>query len=223
MTLTRETWDQVKAMNQAEGFYLGPINGESMTRDPKHLLFILSRYKFAAKILRNCQTILEVGCGEGLGLLMLLRETQANLIGLDFDPDQIAYCDQNILPHAHDRLRLECRDIVTDRVQLYGPDGLLALDVLEHVHPDEQDKFMLNCAWVVRDGGLAIWGTPNQNAAVYGNSRSKVGHVNLFTPERLVETLSKYYTTVLPFSMNDEVVHTGYPAMAHYLMAVCIR
>ena len=70
MTLTRDTWDQVKAMNQAEGFYLGPINGESMTRDPKHLLFVLSRYKFAAKILRNCQTILEVGCGEGLGLLM---------------------------------------------------------------------------------------------------------------------------------------------------------
>jgi hypothetical protein len=31
----------------------------------------------------------------------------------------------------------------------------------------------------------------------------------------------KYFNFVWIFSMNDEVVHTGYYPMAHYLFAVC--
>ena len=35
------------------------------------------------------------------------------------------------------------------------------------------------------------------------------------------EVMGRFYHNVLLFSMNDEVVHTGYHAMAHYLFAVC--
>jgi len=33
--------------------------------------------------------------------------------------------------------------------------------------------------------------------------------------------MENYFHTVLMFSMNDEVVHTGYHKMAQYLFAVC--
>ncbi len=35
--------------------------------------------------------------------------------------------------------------------------------------------------------------------------------------------LEHYFENVFLFSMNDEVVHTGYYPMAHYLFAVCCQ
>ena len=37
----------------------------------------------------------------------------------------------------------------------------------------------------------------------------------------LKATLARHYHNVFLFSMNDEVIHTGYAKMAHYLFAVC--
>ena len=37
----------------------------------------------------------------------------------------------------------------------------------------------------------------------------------------LQAVMEQYFHTVFVFSMNDEVVHTGYYPMAHYLLAVC--
>jgi hypothetical protein len=34
--------------------------------------------------------------------------------------------------------------------------------------------------------------------------------------------LELYFHNVFIFSMNDEVVHTGYYKMAHYLLALCV-
>ena len=33
--------------------------------------------------------------------------------------------------------------------------------------------------------------------------------------------MEKHFENVFLFSMNDEMVHTGYSKMAHYLVAVC--
>ena len=34
--------------------------------------------------------------------------------------------------------------------------------------------------------------------------------------------MQRYFHDVFMFSMNDEVVHTGFHAMAHYLFALCV-
>ena len=47
-----------------------------------------------------------------------------------------------------------------------------------------------------------------------------MGHVNLYTGEKLEEQMKKYFNFVTIFSMSDEIVHTGYIPMAHYLIGV---
>ena len=42
--------------------------------DPRRFLFMLSRYKFAAKMLTGKSSVLEVGCGDAFGVRMLLQE-----------------------------------------------------------------------------------------------------------------------------------------------------
>jgi hypothetical protein len=34
--------------------------------------------------------------------------------------------------------------------------------------------------------------------------------------------MERHFRTVFIFSMNDEVVHTGFSPMAHYLLAVAV-
>lgn len=42
----------------------------------------------------------------------------------------------------------------------------------------------------------------------------------MYSYDRLKKLMSDYFYTVFMFGMNDEVVHTGYLPMAHYLFAV---
>jgi hypothetical protein len=45
--------------------------------------------------------------------------------------------------------------------------------------------------------------------------------VNLFDADRLRALGLRHFHNVFSFSANDELVHTGFAPMAHYLLAVC--
>ncbi len=44
------------------GFELGAYNTYGLFNDPKRFGFLFARYKFAAKMLHGCGSILEIGC-----------------------------------------------------------------------------------------------------------------------------------------------------------------
>ena len=69
--------------------------------------------------------------------------------------------------------------------------------------------------------GMCIIGTPNITSAPYASEMSQIGHVNMYSQERLAAALKKYFHQVFSFGMNDEIVHTGYAPMAHYIFCVC--
>jgi hypothetical protein len=66
---TKKVWNKIAGMNISYNFTLGPINAEDLLTDPKHFSFVLSRYKFATKMLKECNHIIEIGCGKGIGTL----------------------------------------------------------------------------------------------------------------------------------------------------------
>ena len=82
---SRTAWSKVTDLNLNFELSLGLNYTELLLRDPKRLGFVLSRYKFAAKMLKSCKRIVEIGCGEGIGSLILLSETKADFLGIDFD------------------------------------------------------------------------------------------------------------------------------------------
>lgn len=220
---TKKVWNKIANMNISYNFTLGPINAENLLTDPKHFSFVLSRYKFAAKMLKGCNHIIEIGCGEGIGALMLLNETKAKVTAIDFDGSQIQYAQNSILPHFDGRVDFICQDLILTPYKRKKADGAVCLDVIEHLYPKEEEKFFENYVSMLKDKAISIIGTPNQFAKQYGSKRSKEGHINLFTPKRLKVTLDDYFTRTFLFSMNDEVVHTGYDKMAHYLIALSIK
>ncbi|MES2121513.1 MAG: hypothetical protein V4492_01905, partial [Chlamydiota bacterium] len=51
-----------------EELLLGPWTSYSYIHDPRHLTFVLARYKFCAKMLEGSDTVVEIGCGDGFGI-----------------------------------------------------------------------------------------------------------------------------------------------------------
>ena len=64
-------------------------------------------------------------------------------------------------------------------------------------------------------------GTPSKYSAKYRSTRSKQQHIYEYKPEELKKICEKHFDRVFQFSMNDEVVHTGFHKMSHYIFAVC--
>ncbi|MDY6833853.1 MAG: hypothetical protein SVY53_03515, partial [Chloroflexota bacterium] len=85
---------------------------------------------------------------------------------------------------------------------------------------ESEDLFMLNIGKSLRSDAVCIVGTPNINAQGHASVASAQGHINLKSAETLRQLLSEYFCNVFLFSMNDEVVHTGFYPMAQYLIGV---
>ncbi len=87
-----ESWKNAKAEIGSQSFTLGPYFAFQALNNPRHLLFTLARYKFAAKMLPwdIGVDVLELGCGEGLGTLMLY-DNRHRVVAVDFDEDAIAH------------------------------------------------------------------------------------------------------------------------------------
>jgi len=99
-------------------------------------------------------------------------------------------------------------------------DGVFALDVLEHIAPSDEHVFLKNGFSPLTTHGVAIIGMPSLESQVYASPTSRAGHVNCKTMPDLKATMQRYFHNVFMFSMNDEVVHTGYHKTAHYIFAL---
>jgi 2-polyprenyl-3-methyl-5-hydroxy-6-metoxy-1,4-benzoquinol methylase len=103
-------------------------------------------------------------------------------------------------------------------------DAAISLDVIEHIFPQFEGQYFDTILRNLSPQGICIIGTPNRNASPYASIPSQIGHVNLYSQEKLVEAMLRYFHQVLSFGMNDEILHTGYGPMCHYLLCVgCVR
>jgi 2-polyprenyl-3-methyl-5-hydroxy-6-metoxy-1,4-benzoquinol methylase len=185
--------------------------------DPKRLVFMLSRYKFVSKMLSGLDHVLEVGCGDGFGT-RLVAQTVKHVTGIDFDPDYI----ESAIETANPRYSMSFRqhDILKDPAT--GDfDAVFALDVLEHIHEEQEDLFLRHCFAGLRQQGVCIIGMPSLESQPYASAGARMGHVNCKEQPALKAVMEKYFHNVFMFSMNDEVLHTGYSRMAHYNFALC--
>ncbi len=185
--------------------------------DPKRLLFVLSRYKFVAKMLSGRYNVLEIGCADGF-FTRIVRQEVKNLTAIDFDPLFV----EDAKKHMDKRWQFDVQvhDI------LDGPmnkkfDAAYSLDVIEHISKKDEQKFIGNMVSSLTPEGTLMIGTPSIQSQVYASEGSKEGHINCKDHKELKELMGKFFYNVFIFSMNDEVVHTGFYPMAHYLFALC--
>ncbi|MBI3251583.1 MAG: class I SAM-dependent methyltransferase [Candidatus Andersenbacteria bacterium] len=197
---------QVHDMDKHGPAIMGLTTSYFWRHDPKHLLFTLGRYKFVAKMMIGKKRVAEVGCGDAFGARLLASQA-TEVDGYDFDPvfiDDAARVNadvQGITFAVHDILK---KPLPKKYEAVY------ALDVIEHIPLKQETPFMKHVLKSLLPKGMLILGTPNLTAQPYASAPSKEGHVNCKTHDELRAFMAAYFSTVLLFSMNDEVVHTGF-------------
>ncbi|MEX1049877.1 MAG: class I SAM-dependent methyltransferase [Akkermansiaceae bacterium] len=196
---------------------LGLRGTQLWTDDPKHVLFSLSRYKFVAKMFSGFRNALEIGCGDAMGTRLVQQEVGSVTV-VDFDPVFIEDVKDRIDPDWP--LQAYVHDIVEGPVSGVF-EGIYALDVLEHIPAADEASFIRNATSSLSSHGCMILGMPSLESQSYASPGSKAGHVNCKTASDFKKLMKLYFHQVFVFSMNDEVLHTGFHPMAHYIFALC--
>ena len=112
-----------------------------------------------------------------------------------------------------------CVDLNKQELNL-SADAAITIDVIEHLEEKFEDKFIKSIVKCLHPDGVLITGTPNITASQYASPRSEAQHINLKSMKTLQEMTQKYCKNVFMFGMNDEVLHTGYAPMCHYIWSL---
>jgi cyclopropane fatty-acyl-phospholipid synthase-like methyltransferase len=196
---------------------LGPSASEQWRDAPDHLAMVLARYRAASALIGTAQTVLEVGCGEGIGGRILARGRHY----LGIDPDETA------IAHAHGVLDLPgygapARQIrvsaVEDFTGIAPFDAVVALDVIEHVAIEGEPAFMDAIVGALSPSGVCVIGTPSAAFDHLASRRSRESHVNTYTHARLLTLMAQRFRVVQSFGMADTALHLGHPDARHYLL-----
>lgn len=194
---------------------LGYRTGYAFLRDPKYFAITSSRYKFVGKMFENYDKVLEFGAGDGFKSFIVKSFCKELTLTDQFLEDKIAfeknYPFANVKYKQHNFLK---KPLNTKY------DGIYGLDVLEHISKKQEGTFLKNIIKSLNKHGTLIIGMPSIESQKYGSKNSKKFHINCKSKNELRKTLKRFFNSVYMFSMNDEVLHTGFDQMSHYIIGL---
>lgn len=198
------------------------IRASTMWRiDPKLLSFTLARHKFVAKMFSGFSRVLEVGCGDAFASRVLHPEVK-EIHSIDFDPVFINDARKRLEPGWP--VTLAVHDILKDGPYIRGGkfDGAFSLDVIEHIPKPKEDLYLRNIAKSLHPKGVFICGSPSLESQPHASPPSKAGHINCKSGKALQALIGNHFYNTFLFGMNDEVLHTGFAPMCHYLFVLAV-
>jgi len=181
----------------------------------------LARFKFAAKMLSKSDIVLDLGCGNGYSSHFFSKFCQ-KVIGVDLysNIENVSnkFANANISFYEHDILKPLPEKILDENFT-----SVIAIDVIEHFYQNDGISIIKNYSKKLPIGGMFILGTPNKYSEQYRSKQSQNVHFYEYKPLELKEICDEYFSRTLLFSMNDEIVHTGFYNLAWFFYIIGIK
>ncbi len=190
-----------------------------ITNDLLMLTIRLARYKFAAKMLSKEDTVLEVGSGYGLGAIFLGQFCRS-VHGVDV---QLGAVEEARRLNKRSNVSFECGDFLGMDFSLRKYDTIAVMDVIEHMDEVQAHRLLSKVSKRLLKNGMMVLGTPSVYSESFQSNFSKLSHVHCYDKEELIELVKGYFNRAICFSMNDEVVHTGFHKLAWYYFVLAFN
>lgn len=116
---------------------------------------ILERQKPYVRYFKKCKNVLDIGCGRG-EFLELLKDNKIKGSGIDIDDSMIAECRRKKL----EVYKVDLFDYLLKSKTNYH-DGIIALQVVEHLNSQRVQNFVKLCFDKVKKNGYVIFETVN--------------------------------------------------------------
>jgi 2-polyprenyl-3-methyl-5-hydroxy-6-metoxy-1,4-benzoquinol methylase len=201
--------------------FFGNIEGISFQEHPLEFFILLARYKFAARMLRKHHSVIDVGCGKGMGSVLLSKFANT-VVGADFDRDLLSFNEKEF--SKVNNLSFKHLDLMNvDKIHCAQYDVVVSMDVIEHFPQKDIPIVVKNYASLIKEGGFAVIGTPSIASRPYASQRRLDTHPFEFNPKEYEEALKSGFSNVFIFSMTDENVSTAFSDLAWYLIAICVK
>lgn len=195
----------------SDGITLPPEYAFFIQENTMQLLIRLARYKFIARLLKKTDHVLEIGSGSGMGSIFLAQHC-AHVTGLEVKTTEVEEARSM-------NIRDNVEFMVTDFFKLEESkkyDVIVALDVIEHLSVEDGNNLISSMTRHVNNAGMIVIGTPSIYSYEYQGDLSRASHVKCYDQQELLSLVDNYFGRTVAFSMNDELVHTGFPKLAWY-------
>jgi len=158
----------------------------------------LVAYHEAKKLVKG--DLLEVGCGEGYGMELLLPQVNSYTAIDKFEPRiEIKSASKPVAFHQMNLPPIKFEDNKFD--------SLVSFQVIEHIEDDETFIYELNR--VLKPGGIAVLTTPNRLMSLTRNP----WHIREYTFQELGAKLLKHFSKVEVLGVyGDEAINEYYKA-----------
>jgi 2-polyprenyl-3-methyl-5-hydroxy-6-metoxy-1,4-benzoquinol methylase len=169
-------------------------------------------------MLEGKKNVFEIGPGDGFGLPIVAQHV-GQLYCIDWD-ERLLEGNERRLSHLANvsYLHMDLNKTMPD----VKADAIYTVDVIEHLEPEGEVQFVKNMVECLTPDGVLVTGTPNVTAEQYASERSRVQHINLKSIAELRALMERYFENVFMFGMNDEILHTGYAPMCHYIWSLAV-
>jgi len=194
---------------------MGLMSGKRWREDPKGTLFTLARYKFVSKLIAGKNDVLELGCGDGW-YSRIVKQNVKNLTISDIDN---IFIDDSKKREKIWKFNYLIHDM-SKKVTKQKFDVIYMLDVFEHIPKNKEKKFIENLINSLKQGGILLSGAPSLSFQKFVKNPDPT-HVNYKSGMATKKFFEKYFQNVFNFSMNDEIVHTGFEKTANYFISLC--
>ena len=196
---------------------LGPLSSKKYIEDPQYIMFQMSRYKHACRLLLNKSKVADIGTGDGIGLgIMSLYFNE--VIAIDIDE----YLLQTAKKHnSNSKITFIEHNFFKDKLK-QKLDAAICFDVMSSIPKKYENYFLSNIARSLKKDGILILGTQNKLATKFSKKKNLMEQPNFKTFDQLNTYILKYFKNSIILSMNDETVHTGKRETSQYFIAVGI-
>lgn len=194
-------------------------NREWLIENPLMTTIKYSRYKFIAKMISSNDVVLDLGCGTGISSLFYSNYCK-KVYGYDLLSEFVEVKKKNNIKFIRgDALKLNVNDFVKKRV-----DMISCVDFIEHFSEKDGTKIIEKCSKILhQNGNTLIIGTPSVHSKKFRSKTSKIQHLHEYDPLELKRKCLKYFSRVFLFSMNDEVVNTGFHKLSWFTFVICVK